>query len=111
MTTRQEVAEASLLNNVKLFMESRSAANEVFVHAFAPTRENVGHYLDNFFPRVTENVACGETGTAAVGMQVASIVSSTIARTKAGQQISMFPNEHSISMGLYHTAKRFELDN
>lgn len=107
MTVRQDAAKAAMRCKSRLFMESRSAANEVFFHAFSPDRENVEHYIGNYFPEVVAEIACGETGTAAVGMQVASLVCGTMLRSNAGEHIALFPGEHSVSLGLYHTAKPF----
>jgi hypothetical protein len=108
MAIRQDAAKTAMRMQSKLFMESRSAANEIFFHAFKPAEGEVAHYLENYFPETVATVACGETGTAAVGMQVAALVGGTMLRSNAGEHITAFPEEHSVSLGMYHAAKRFD---
>lgn len=109
MEVRQRAAVWARDNESLLFVESRSAGNQLFLHSFPPTEEAVRHYLDNFFPEAIEQVACGATGTVAVGLQVASLVASLVALTKGGVNANCIPNEHEAAIGLSYLAKAWPL--
>jgi len=109
MLTRQEVAKHAMMSESALFIESRSAANDLFIHSFVPTMEKLSLYLNGYFPENIQQVACGATGSIAVGMQVAGIIGGIISVSKAGEFADMLPNEHSISLGMYHTSRPFKI--
>jgi len=81
----------------------------LFIHSFVPTMDKLDLYLEGYFPENIQQVACGATGSIAVGMQVAGIIGGIISVSKAGELSNLLPNEHSISMGMYHTAKPFPI--
>lgn len=107
MSTRKDLASAALSSQSVMFVESRSMANVAFIHVFSPTIDMVDHYLATCFPEVNVDVACGATGTTAMGMQVAALVGSLLTLSKGGAQVDLLPNEHTITLGLGHEIKSF----
>ena len=105
MVVRRNLAVAAHYSGSRLFIESRSAGNELFIHAFKPTTENVNHYLNTCFPARVATTTCGNTGTAALGMQVAALVAGIMLRTRGGELAELFNGDHRVSLGLHHTTR------
>ncbi len=102
MTTRKQVARAAADQGALMFMESRSAEFVAFVYAFKPTRDNLKTYLETAFPKDIKVTACGATGTAAVGMAVASTIGGLLMVTEGGQHIEGMPAVHEVTAGMSH---------
>lgn len=105
MAVRKDAAMQARNSRSRLFIESRSARHDLFLHAFEPTGRAVAHYLDNYFPESVESVACGATGTMLMGMQVATLAGSLLTLSKGGDFPRLIPGEHEVFLGTAHIAK------
>lgn len=81
--TRRLVAAAASQGS-KLFIESRSGGEVIYIHAFPPTADNLSEYLSTCFPTNNYDAPCGARGTAYVGMAVASTVAAIIVNWQKG---------------------------
>ncbi len=102
MTTRKQVATAAREHRALMFMESRSAEHVAFIYAFKPTKANLDTYIKTAFPSDIKVAACGATGTAAVGMAVASTIGGLLMVTEGGRYIDGMPAVHEVTAGMSH---------
>lgn len=100
-----EVRRSAAQTAPGLFIESRSAGNTLFVHAFKTSPEKVQRYLRRCFPRRLASVRCGETGTAAIGMQVAALIASLVMQSRGGELPELILEDHEITLGLSHIVR------
>jgi hypothetical protein len=107
MEVRKDAVLWASAHGAKYYIESRSAGHDAFIHAFRPNKANYDKYIANYFPAVLAQVACGATGTIAMGMQVASVIGSLLALTRGGEDANLIPGDHEIHLGLGHIAKMF----
>ena len=97
--TRQLAATMARDCGVKLLIESRSAKHTAFIHALRPTKEKVASYIESCFPSVVEEATCGDTGTTAMGMAIASQIAAHVINSSCGSHPELIPEETTIRLG------------
>ena len=103
--TRRLAATMARDCKVKLFIESRSAKHTAFIHALRPTKEKVASYIESCFPSVVEEATCGDTGTTAMGMAIASQIAAHVINSSCGSHPELIPEETTIRLGYSMSTK------
>ncbi|MEK7113192.1 MAG: ThiF family adenylyltransferase [Patescibacteria group bacterium] len=103
--TRKLAATMARDCGVKLLIESRSAKHTAFIHALRPTKEKVASYIESCFPSVVEEATCGDTGTTAMGMAIASQIAAHVINSSCGSHPELIPEETTIRLGYSMSTK------